>query len=67
MVVEVQNTPVVSASGERKNLGQYSKNVILIVNVASYCGNTAQYNDLQKLNDKSVSYTHLTLPTIYSV
>ena len=52
MVIEVKNTTVVSASGEAKKLGQYSENVILIVNVASYCGNTAQYNDLQKLHDK---------------
>ena len=52
MVIEVQNTTVVSASGEAKKLGQYSENVILIVNVASYCGNTAQYNDLQKLHEK---------------
>ena len=44
MVIEVQNTTVVSASGEAIKLGQYSGNVILIVNVASYCGNTAQYN-----------------------
>ena len=52
MVIEVKNTTVVSASGEAIKLGQYSENVILIVNVASYCGNTAQYNDLQKLHDK---------------
>ena len=52
MLIEVKNTTVVSASGEAKKLGQYSENVILIVNVASYCGNTAQYNDLQKLHDK---------------
>ena len=50
MVVEVQNTTVTSASGEVKKLGEYSENVILIVNVASYCGNTAQYEDLQKLH-----------------
>ena len=52
MVIKVQNTIVVSSNGEAKKLGQYSENVILIVNVASYCGNTAQYNDLQKLHDK---------------
>ena len=52
MVIEVKNTTVVSASGEAIKLGQYSENVLLIVNVASYCGNTAQYNDLQKLHDK---------------
>ena len=50
MVVEVQNTTVISASGEAKKLGEYSENVILVVNVASYCGNTAQYEDLQKLH-----------------
>ena len=52
MIVNVQNTTVITADGVAKNLGEYSKNVILIVNVASYCGNTAQYEDLQKLHDK---------------
>ncbi len=52
MVVEVQNTTVITADGEAKKLGEYSENVILIVNVASYCGNTAQYEDLQKLHNK---------------
>ena len=51
MVVDVQNTPIVSADGSTKNLGEYSGNVLLIVNVASFCGNTAQYEDLQKLHD----------------
>ena len=52
MLLNVQNTAVLSADGEAKKLGEYSENVILIVNVASYCGNTAQYEDLQKLHDK---------------
>ena len=52
MPVDVKNTPVTSADGKTKNLGEYSNNVILIVNVASYCGNTAQYEGLQKLHDK---------------
>ena len=52
MLVDVQNTIVKSANGESKKLGVYSENVILVVNVASYCGNTAQYSDLQKLHDK---------------
>ena len=51
MLVDVQNTTVIAANGEAKSLGEYSKNVILIVNVASYCGNTAQYEDLQKLHN----------------
>ena len=50
MLVDVRNTTVISADGEAKQLGEYSENVILIVNVASYCGNTAQYEDLQKLH-----------------
>ena len=52
MVIEVQNTTVISATGEAKKLGEYSENVLLVVNVASYCGNTAQYEDLQKLHKK---------------
>ena len=51
MQVDVQNTTVLSADGSSIKLGKYSGEVILIVNVASYCGNTAQYEDLQKLHD----------------
>ena len=50
MLVDVRDTTVLSADGKVKQLGEYSENVILIVNVASYCGNTAQYEDLQKLH-----------------
>ena len=52
MLIDVKNTIVTSANGESKKLGAYSESVILIVNVASYCGNTAQYEDLQKLHNK---------------
>ena len=51
MVIDVQNTTIVSADGSTKNLGEYAGYVLLIVNVASFCGNTAQYEDLQKLHD----------------
>ena len=51
MEVDVKKTPIVSSDGSQRNLGEFSGNVILIVNVASYCGNTAQYEDLQKLQD----------------
>ena len=44
MEVNVQNTTVISADGSSKKLGEYSGEVMLIVNVASYCGNTAQSN-----------------------
>ena len=52
MEVDVQNTTVVSADGSPRKLGEFSGNVMLIVNVATYCGNTAQYEDLQKLHEK---------------
>ena len=41
-----------SISGEMINLSKYKNNVILLVNVASYCGFTNQYSDLQKLWDE---------------
>ena len=41
-----------SISGEMINLSEYKNNVILLVNVASYCGFTNQYSDLQKLWDE---------------
>ena len=43
MEVDVKNTSVLSADGSSIKLGEYSGEVILVVNVASYCGNTAQY------------------------
>lgn len=50
-MVDVQSTTVIKADGSTINLGEYSGDVLLIVNVASFCGNTAQYEDLQKLHD----------------
>ena len=41
-----------SISGEMINLSKFKNNVILLVNVASYCGFTNQYSDLQKLWDE---------------
>ena len=38
-----------SITGEVLNFSDYQEKVILIVNVASYCGFTKQYADLQKL------------------
>ncbi len=39
-------------SGKELNLNEYRNKVILLVNTASYCGFTKQYDDLQKLWDK---------------
>ena len=41
-----------SISGEQIDLGNYKNKVILVVNTASYCGFTNQYNDLQSLWEK---------------
>ncbi len=52
MLVNVKDTIVETSSGEKKKLGDYSGKVLLIVNVASRCGNTPQYSGLQELQDK---------------
>ena len=40
-----------SISGELINFAEYKNKVVLIVNTASFCGFTNQYEDLQKLWD----------------
>lgn len=40
---------IVSITGEQINLNDYKNKAILLVNVASYCGFTKQYADLQNL------------------
>ena len=39
-------------NGKEIKLSEYKENVILVVNVASYCGFTKQYEDLQNLWEK---------------
>ena len=41
-----------SINGEIINFSEYKNKTILIVNTASYCGFTAQYEELQELWDK---------------
>ena len=41
-----------SITGEIINFKDYKNKVILIVNTASYCGFTKQYDELQELWDK---------------
>lgn len=43
---------VKSIKGEEVDLSKYKGKVVLVVNVASYCGNTNQYTKLEELNDK---------------
>jgi len=50
MSINVKETQVVTSEKKILQLGDFSGNVLLVVNVASYCGFTSQYEDLQKLH-----------------
>jgi glutathione peroxidase len=50
MGLSISDVPVETDTGDTISLGAYSGNVLLIVNVASKCGNTPQYAQLEALN-----------------
>jgi glutathione peroxidase len=56
MTNEIYEIPVKTIDGEETNLSEFKGEVLLVVNVASKCGLTPQYEGLQKLysqyNDK---------------
>ena len=48
---KIYDFSIESITGETINFKDYKNKVILIVNTASYCGFTKQYDDLQKIWD----------------
>ena len=52
MAVSLSQVSVRTAGGSDKSLGEYAGKVLLIVNVASRCGFTPQYEGLQALQDR---------------
>ncbi|MFI5952629.1 glutathione peroxidase [Cryptosporangium sp. NPDC051539] len=48
----IQDIPLRTITGGQTNLGAYSGQVLLVVNVASKCGLTPQYEGLEKLHEQ---------------
>jgi len=63
--MNVYSTPIKTLEGEATNLERYAGEVTLLVNVASYCGNTPQYTGLEALNTrfKSRGFSVLGFPS----
>jgi len=49
---DLRDIPLKDISGKETSLKAYQDKVLLIVNVASKCGNTPQYKQLQELHDR---------------
>lgn len=65
MTTSVYDIPVVTINGAETSVNQYQGKVLLIVNVASKCGLTPQYEGLQKLyeNKKAAGLEILGFPS----
>ncbi len=51
-MASVYDIPITTINGQETTFGEYKGKVVLIVNVASKCGFTGQYESLQKLYEK---------------
>ncbi len=49
---KLQEIPLKDINGKETSLKDYSGKVLLIVNVASHCGNTPQYETLEAVHEK---------------
>ncbi|SUG29166.1 glutathione peroxidase/vitamin B12 transport periplasmic protein BtuE [Salmonella enterica subsp. arizonae] len=63
------NTHVTTIDGEATTLEKYAGKVLLIVNVASRCGLTSQYEQLENIHkawaDRGVCRVGLSLQSVY--
>ena len=61
---DISKIPFKSADGKETSLSAYSGKVVMIVNVASKCGFTKQYDGLQKLYEanKDIGFVILAFP-----